>query len=75
MAIIVNRLTKIKYFLLIKILKLSKLANWFIKKVYSLYKALETIILNKGTQFILTFWKTLSKKLGIILKPLTAFNL
>jgi len=74
-AIIVNRLTKIKHFLLIKILKLGKLANWFVKKVYSLYRAPEIIVLNKSTQFILIFWKILSKRLGIILKPLTAFNL
>ena len=48
MVIIVNRLTKIRYFLLIKILELGELANWFIEKVYSLYRAPETIVLNKG---------------------------
>ena len=66
---------KIRYFLLIKILKLGELADQFVKKIYSLYKAPEIIVLNKGIQFVLTFWKILSKRLGIILKPLIAFNL
>ena len=75
MAIVVDRLTKIKHFLLIEILELGELADWFVKRVYSLYGAPETIVLDKNTQFVLTFWRTLSKRLGIILKPLIAFNL
>ena len=68
---------KKKDFIILNILNLAteKLANRFLKKVYSLYKALKTIISDKGMQFISTFWTILSKKLKIVLKPLIAFNL
>ena len=55
MAVIVNKLIKIKHFFPIKTLKIGELANRFFEKVYSLYKTLETIILNKSTQFIFIF--------------------
>ena len=56
-------------------LETGKLADKFFERVYSLYKAPETIILDKGMQFIFIFWTILSKRLKIVLKPLTAFNL
>ena len=55
MAVVVNRLIKIKHFFPIKTLEIGELANRFFEKVYNLYKALKTIVLNKGMQFISTF--------------------
>ena len=75
MAVIVNRLTKIKHFFSIKTLKTGELADRFFERVYNLYKAPKIIILDKNMQFISTFWTILSKKLKIILKPLTAYYL
>ena len=54
-AVVVDRLTKIRHFLLIEILELGELADRFVKRVYSLYGAPETIVLDKGIQFVLTF--------------------
>ena len=56
-------------------LEIGKFANRFFKKVYSLYKTLKTIVSDKGMQFIFIFQIILSKRLKIVLKPLTAFNL
>jgi len=55
MAVIVNRLTKIRYFFPIKTLEIGKFADRFLKRVYSLYRALKTIILDKGMQFVFIF--------------------
>ena len=46
MIIIIDRLTKIKYFILIKTLKVKRLVKRFFKRIYFLYSFLKQIILN-----------------------------
>jgi hypothetical protein len=54
-TVVVCRFTKMRHFIPIKGLTAAELADAFIKRVYSLYDAPETIISDRGTQFIFEF--------------------
>ncbi|EGO52855.1 hypothetical protein NEUTE1DRAFT_52909, partial [Neurospora tetrasperma FGSC 2508] len=51
--IIINRLTKIKYYIPTVNLIVKKLIEYFIKKIYSIYNLPDSIVSNYNTQFIL----------------------
>ena len=61
-TVIANKLIKIKHFFCLKISEIRKFANRFFVKVYNLYRALKTIVLNRNTQFISIFQTILNKK-------------
>jgi transposase InsO family protein len=64
-----------RHFIPTKGLTAAELANAFIKRVYSLHGAPETIISDRGTQFISEFWTKLFSRLSIVLKHSFAYYL
>ena len=44
------------------------------KEVFSKYRVLDKIILNKDTRFILAFWQIFTAKQGIKIVVLTAYH-
>jgi hypothetical protein len=54
-TVVVCRFTKMRHFIPTKGLTAAELADAFIKRVYSLHGALETIISDRRTQFIFEF--------------------
>ena len=63
--IVIDYLIKEKYLILAKTLTTRALAHLFIKYIFSYYRVLESIILDRGSQFISEFQKHLCKLLGI----------
>jgi len=54
-------------------LKADELATHFLRAVYSLHGCPDNIISNHGSQFVSTFWNTLSQHLSITLKPSSTY--
>jgi transposase InsO family protein len=52
----------------------AELANVFVARIYAFHGAPNTIIFDRGTQFISEFWKKLSARLSIILKHSSAYH-
>lgn len=73
-AVVVDRLTKMRHFIATTSLEADELADRFIERVYSLHGTPETIVSDRGTQFVSTFWRALSARLGVVLKPSSAFH-
>jgi hypothetical protein len=72
--VVVDRLTKMRHFIATETLDAEELADRFIDRVYTLHGVPESIISDRGTQFISTFWRALSKRLGVTLKPSSAWH-
>jgi transposase InsO family protein len=72
-AIIICHFTKMKHFIPITSLTAAELANAFIARIYAFYKASDTIISDRGTQFISEFWRKLFARFSIILKHSLAY--
>jgi len=73
-AVVVDRLTKMRHFIATETLEAEELADRFIERVYSLHGSPETIVSDRGTQFVSAFWRALSARLGITLRPSSAFH-
>ena len=71
---VVYRLTKIRYFILIYRLSATKLANAFVSRIYALYSCPNTIVSDRGTQFVSEFWNALSERLRITLNHSSAYH-
>jgi hypothetical protein len=72
--VVVCRLTKMRHFIATRTLDVNELADAFISRVYALHGSPDTIISDRGTQFVSAFWKQLSTRLGIHLKPSSAYH-
>ena len=72
--VVVDRLTKMRHFIATKTLETEELVSAFISRVWSLHGTPETIISDRGTQFISGIWRQLSKRLGTALKPSSAYH-
>jgi transposase InsO family protein len=72
-TVVVCRLTKMRHFIPTKGLTAAELADAFVRRVYSLHGAPETIISDRGTQFISKFWIKLSSRIFIVLKHSFAY--
>jgi hypothetical protein len=72
--VVVDRLTKMRHFIPCASLEADELANRFLQAIYSLHGCPDNIISDRGSQFISTFWNTLSQRLGIVLKPSSAYH-
>jgi hypothetical protein len=72
-AVVVCRFTKIKHFIPTTGLTAAELADAFVARIYALHEALDTIIFDRGTQFISEFWKKLFARFSIILKHSSAY--
>src|SRR4030088_824629 len=73
-VVVVDRLTKMRHFIATEGLGVEELAERFIERVYSLHGLPETIVSDRGTQFVSTLWRALSARLAVTLKPSSAFH-
>jgi transposase InsO family protein len=73
-AVVVDRLTKMRHFIPTMTPETDELADRFIDRVYSLHGLPETIISDRGTQFVSAFWRALSARLAVELRPSSAFH-
>ena len=73
-AVVVCRLTKMRHFIPMQGLTAEELANAFVSRIYCLHGAPETIVSDRGTQFISEFWRELSSRLSITLKHSSAHH-
>jgi hypothetical protein len=73
-AVVVDRLTKMRHFIATEGLGADELADRFIANIYTLHGLPQTVISDRGTQFVSTFWRTLSTRLGVTLRPSSAFH-
>ena len=53
--VVVNRLIKMRYIISIKLINTILVAKYFIKYIFKLYRLLNLIISNYGSQFVLDF--------------------
>ena len=72
--IVVNQLTKMRHMISLKTLDIIEVAKAFTKNVFKLHELPDTIVSDREGQFVLTFWKTLCKRLNIEAWLLTAFH-
>lgn len=63
----VNKLTKIRYFVPCKKLGVENVIDAFLKHIFPLHSIPLKILSNRGSAFIATFWGILSKQLGCTL--------
>lgn len=73
-AVVVDRLTKMRHFIAKETLEAEELMDAFLQRVYSLHGCPETIISDRGSQFVSAFWRALSARLGITLRPSSAYH-
>lgn len=73
-AVVVDRLTKMRHFMATETLESSELIDAFLDRVYSLHGCPETIISDRGSQFVSALWRALSARLGITLRPSSAYH-
>lgn len=73
-AVVVDRLTKMRHFIPTVGLSAEELADRFIERVYSLHGLPETIVSDRGTQFVSALWRALSARLAVRLRPSSAFH-
>lgn len=74
--VIVDRLTKLAHFILIKIIcPLQKLIELYIEKMVSLHGIPSSILSDRDPRLISWFWQSLQEALGTTLKLSFAYNL
>jgi transposase InsO family protein len=71
----VNRLTKVAHFLQVHTTdKAQKYAKLYIDRIVSLHGILQTIVSDRGTQFVARFWEQLQESLGTKLIKSLAYH-
>ena len=74
--VIIDKFTKWGYFIAYTEEILAEdVVQVYIKEVFTRYRVLDKIILDKDTRFILTFWQVFTAKQGIKTTVLTAYYL
>ena len=63
-----------RHFIPARTLQTEELVDAFINRVYTLHGTPDTVISDRGTQFVSEFWKHLSDRLGITLKHSSSFH-
>jgi hypothetical protein len=74
LLVVVCRLTKMRHFMPVPSLSAEDLVNAFVGRIYSLHGCPDNIVSDRGTQFVSEFWNQLSSRLGIALRPSSAFH-
>lgn len=72
--VVVDRLTKMRHYVPVIDTKAETLADAFIAHIYRLHGTPSTIISDRGTQFVSTFWAELSRRLGVTLRHSSAYH-
>jgi hypothetical protein len=73
-AVVICRFTKMRHFIPIIGLIAAELADAFVARIYAFHGAPDTIIFDRGTQFISEFWRKLFARLLIILRHSLAYH-
>lgn len=73
-VVVVDRLTKMRHFIPTVTMEADELADRFVERVFSFHGLPETIVSDRGTQFVSTFWRALSARLAVTLRPSSAFH-
>jgi hypothetical protein len=73
-VVVVCCFTKMRHFIPITGLTAAELADAFVARIYAFHGAPDTIISDRGTQFISEFWRKLFARLSIILKHSSAYH-
>jgi hypothetical protein len=66
--VFIDRLFKMRHFVLISTMKVEKVANSFYQNIWKLHDLLDALISNRDTQFIFDFWKLMCRRLKIDVK-------
>jgi len=72
--VVVDRLTKMRHFIAVTSLDTDELVEAFTHHVYRLHGAPNTIISDRGSSFVSDFWRRLSQRLRVTLRPSSAFH-
>ena len=72
--VVVCRLTKMRHFVPMETLSAGELVDAFVNRIYSLHGAPDNIVSDRGSQFVSDFWKQLSARLSVTLKPSSSFH-
>lgn len=72
--VVVDRLTKMRHFIAVPDTQASTLANAFVSEVFRLHGTPETIVSDRGSQFVSSFWRELSRRLKMRLSASTAYH-
>jgi transposase InsO family protein len=72
--VIVDRLTKLRHLIALESLDVETVVDAFIKNVFKLHGLPDTIVSDRGSQFVSTFWKTLCTRLKIEARLSTAHH-
>ncbi|KAI1003905.1 hypothetical protein K3495_g4305 [Podosphaera aphanis] len=63
-----------RHFILVTSLDAKALADAFVGRVYCLHGTPENVVSDRGSQFVSQFWRELGSRLGVTLKPSSAFH-
>jgi transposase InsO family protein len=72
--VVVCRLTKMRHYIAVPSLSTEDLITAFIARIYALHGCPDTIVSDRGSQFVSELWRQLSARLGIQLKPSSAYH-
>ena len=71
--VVVDRLTKMRHMIPMDSIDAISVAEYFVKHVFKLHGLPNSIISDRGSQFVSDFWQALCKRLDIRTRLLTAF--
>lgn len=72
--VVVDRLTKMKHFLPCDSMTAESVADMFYHHIWKLHGLPSTVVSDRGPQFVSTFWRRLSQRLGIKANLSTAYH-
>jgi hypothetical protein len=73
--VFIDRLFKMRHFVLISTMKVDEIANSFYQNVWKLHDFLDVLISNRDAQFIFDFWKLMCRRLKIDVKLFIEYHL
>lgn len=72
--VVVDRLTKMRHFVATETLETEELVDAFVSRIWSLHGTPQTIVSDRGSQFVSCFWRQLNKRLRTKLTPSSAHH-
>ena len=72
--VVVDRLTKMRHLIPVTGLSTEELVEAFVNYIYKLHGAPSTIVSDRGSQFVSDFWRRLSERLKVRLRPSSAWH-